>query len=287
MPKVNGIGHSDHTYLKQIVIYNLFRQNIGTVYGICKSRNILDAKYVYIDATAGPGRYNDVVGSPIQFWNAATSYKYNLPLNFKAYFIEKNKEILKELQDNLPKTFLDKSVLIHGDYCNVVPDILNSEGRNYGILYIDPNGLIDFDGLQKISRNRKFKLMDIIIHIGAVSLKRVRGAVNNKEELIEGIKKINKSKWHISETFRENTQQQWFFLFGTNNKNEKYKPKSEGIKFYDLNNYMGNRILHRLNFTKKEYVKNLPGQLSLDEIDDMQKKGYCQVKIIKKPCNDR
>lgn len=268
MPKVDNKheGYSKHTNLKQIVIYNLLRQNIGTVYGICKSRGILDAKYVYIDATAGRGRYNGIVGSPIQFWNAATSYKHNLPLNFKAYFIEKNKKILKELEDNLPKIFLDKSELIHGDYCNVIQDILNQESKNYGILYVDPNGLIDFDGLQKISRNRKFKLMDLIIHIGAVSLKRVRTVVNNKEELIESIKKINKRKWYVSETFRDDSQQQWFFLFGTNNRNEKYKPQSDGFKFYDLNTYMGNRILHKLNFTKKEYIKNLPGQLSLDEI---------------------
>jgi len=196
MPKVDNKheGYSKHTSLKQIIIYNLLRQNIGTVYGICKSRGILDAKYIYIDATAGRGRYNGIVGSPIQFWNAATSYKHNLSLNFKAYFIEKKKEILLELEDNLPKTFLNKSELIHGDYCNVISDILSSEDKNYGILYVDPNGLIDFDGLQKISKNRKFKLMDIIIHTGATSLKRVRKVFDSKEELVEGIKKINKGK---------------------------------------------------------------------------------------------
>ena len=268
MPKVDNKheGYSKHTSLKQIVIYNLFRQNIGTVYGICKSRNILDAKYVYIDATAGRGRYNGFVGSPIQFWNATTSYKHILPINFKAYLIELEKKLLLRLKDNLPKIFLDRSELIHGDYCNVVHDILNSEGKNYGILYVDPTGLINWEALQKISKNRKFKLMDMIIHTSAVSLKRVRKVVNSKEELIEGIKKINKEKWYVSEPFREDPQHQWFFLFGTNNRNEKFKPRSEGIKFYDLNNCRGNRILYKLNFTKKEYLNNLPGQRSLDEI---------------------
>jgi three-Cys-motif partner protein len=261
MPKINGIGLSEYTDLKQRVFFNLIKQNIVTVDAICKKKNWSNYRYLYIDATSGNGWYEGIKGSPLQFWDAINSLKRILNLEIRAYFIEQNKNILNELNDNLPPNCKRNSILIHGKYCDCIPSIYKSEGSNFGILYIDPNGIIDFEFLTDISKTRYMKMTDILLNCNATSIKRTRKAFNNIDELINLIKRINKKRWFVSE-YRG--PYQWAFFLGTNSKN--FIPHSNGIKFYDISSDFGERILHKLNYTKEEYSKNLPHQRNLEEI---------------------
>lgn len=269
MPKINGQGLSEFTELKEKTFYDLFKQHLATVNAICKKQRWDDKKYIYIDATAGSGWNAGNKGSPIQFWDAVNSFKSPLHFKIKAFFIEQNENILNNLRDNISPRCQRNSVFIHGDYSNCISSVLKNEGSNFGILCIDPNGIIEFDPLKEIiNTTRYLKVMEVILYLSATSIKRVRSVHYTINELAADIKTIKKNKWFVSDYWGAN---QWAFFIGTNSKS--FVPHSNGTRFHDISSPMGERIFHRLNFTKKEYRSNLPGQRNLDEIlDDFKKR---------------
>jgi len=228
---------------------------------ISKKNNWMDVGYNYIDATSGSGWYGGNKGSPLQFWDAVNSIASPLNIEIKAYFIEHKKKVLDELKDNISPKCSKNSNFIKGEYWECIPSILKSEGSKYGILYIDPNGVINFEFLKDIVKLPYLKYMDVVLYCGATSVKRKRKAFDNIEELAGYICTMKKKKWFVSDYWGS---QQWAFFYGTNF--PKFKPYSNGVKFYDITSSRGDRIFRRLNFTRDEYQCNLPGQRSLDEI---------------------
>jgi len=261
MPLVNKQGLSEYTEIKEKIFYNMIKQNVATVNVIHKKNNWGDSFYTYIDATSGSGWNESNKGSPLQFWDAINSMKSPLDIKIKAFFIEEKKEIFDDLKDNLSPKSLRNTTLMKGKYQDCIPSILKNESCRFGILYIDPNGVIDFDFLEDIVKSRYLKFMDVVLYCGATSVKRKRKAFNNIKELAGYIRTMNKKKWFVSDYWGK---QQWAFFYGTNS--VKYKPYSNGIKFYDISSSFGDRIFRKLNFTNEEYQCNLPGQRSLDEI---------------------
>jgi len=133
-----------------------------------------------------------------------------------------------------------------------------AEEKCFGLIYIDPNGVVDTNWLEKITKEKAISRLDILFNYNASAKKRSRCAFN-LNYLLDEFKKINKENWYVS---KPNGKWQWSLFFGSNSDCFKL-PKKYG--FHNILSDEGKYILHKLNFTKKEYKRNLPNQPKLED----------------------
>ena len=154
---------------------------------------------------------------------------------------------------------MKKSVtLIEDDYEHAIPYILSTMGGCFGLIYIDPNGVVNMDALEQTSKHRCNGVIDILFNYNATAYKRNR-CVNDLDELLPMFKKIKKNYWYVSEP---KGKWQWSLFYGANKQCIKL-PKSLG--FHEVHTSQGQRILHTLNYTKEEYKLHLPNQPKISD----------------------
>lgn len=267
MPIKNGVGISDATENKQHRLKYILRQHLIIVDRIFKKYPRFKNKYIYIDATSGTGKTDDNDGSPIIFLNQyydLVNNRKNFNVLANCYFIDECKiypETINELNNNISSSNKKICCLIKDKYQDALPKIIESEGFSYGIIYFDPNGIVDFDCIKDICNNKDTNAMDILFNYNAVANKRKRG-VNGSKDLFELFKDIKKNNWYISEP---NGKWQWSFFYGSNSGVVKLPKK---IGFHNINSDEGKYIFHKLNYTKPEFKNNLPSQPKLEDFDN-------------------
>lgn len=234
MPIDNNIGHGNCTASKQEGLSIILRQHIAIVKYIFAKPYIKPKQYIYIDLYAGSGKNQeeDCDGSPVIFLREAIGN-----IDYRAFFIEV--EPGNSIYLRAAVSFANHHEVILGDNRDVLPRILQSiPPKSYGLIYADPNGLLDFDLLADAAK--KCPKLDVLIRYQAASYKR-NGRTLSRENLL----KI-KSQWILRQP---EDKHQWTFLFGTNYVD--YKAwKTHG--FYRWDDPIGIDIFNRLIYTREE-----------------------------------
>jgi len=252
MPTSNGIGISEVTEYKQHILRKIIIKHLIVVDAIFKKIPQMPKKYFYVDATAGTGRYSKIDGSPLIFLDVL---KQITPcFEPKIYFIEEKKENYEELIQNVNGFNVD---IICDKYQNSLPEIIKQNENSFGLVYIDPNGIVDFDCMKIISECKNFKKIDLLFNYNASAYKRKSKAFKIEEDFISLLDKIDKDYWFIR---KQKGRWQWSFLFGSNT--DKFK-LSKGLDFYDIFSEEGKKLLWKLKKKKKEYPHKIPYQKRL------------------------
>ena len=259
MPKLNGIGVSEATREKQKTVKKIFEKHIYAVNHIL-NRNISSSKnrmnegmfenkfnkYVYIDATCGSGKYNEIDGSPLIFLDILSNVTPLIPKTY-CYFIDNRLEALQELGGYIHRELNGHLKLIHGEYTERIPKILENYGMIYGLIYFDPNGVVDLCFIRKLLRlYANMNRVDVLFNYNGTAFKRKTHAIGSNERFTNYLRALKKRCWYIS---KPRGVWQWSFLFGTNT-HKLQLPLSYG--FYDVFSDEGQQILKQLDLTKNE-----------------------------------
>jgi three-Cys-motif partner protein len=278
-PVINGPGVSDHTPLKQEALREIIKQHIiVTTNVIRKYRNSSLDFYTFVDATAGTGwlwhkrTKTNIVGSPL----VTTPVLKKAWIDFRLHMFERDEEsclklvqcmneefdcaLMKTKRGDAPARWYDttkKIRIYNGSYDVMAKQQMDdiSLRTRYGLIYIDPNGHPDWKTLRTLASdaNPRYGKMEILIHVGATSLKR-SGVVHNQPRLREYLCSIPKQHWHILK-FKDtgkSASHQWVFLLGSNWIS--FKPTKK-IGFVSIKSPEGQELLDRLNFTEEELKK--------------------------------
>lgn len=280
MPKNNNIGFSNCTPDKQDGLNKFLKLHFRIVQAVLKnSKNKTYSafpKYVYVDTNAGDGanqHYGE--GSPVIFLRAAFQAK----IPFKAYFIERESANVQSLQ-KIVKSFGAQSdvEIIEGDNKEILPKVVENiqiESRRkavFGLVYKDPNGEPNLDLLNGVSR--KLEKVDLLIRVPTRVLKRKANAPQcDASRLFDFIHKIKKEHWLIRDTFVFDRSHDWTFLFGANFKTGDWKKE----RFYSLDSEEGQRILERLNYTKKELLELKQMNMGWRDLVRERSGGICEL----------
>ncbi|MBT3367770.1 MAG: three-Cys-motif partner protein TcmP [Nitrospina sp.] len=235
-----GIGCSRDTILKQ----NNLRTILKTHFAICKSimatKYYANKTYQWFDLTAGDGLNPEdgTSGSALIFYEEAILAN----IIFNAVFIDKSEQNCKLLTERLPER--KDITIICGDHKDIMPKFMSNRKQfNLGFVYMDGNGIPNFNILSKISESNWFKNIDLLINCPATAIKRSR---SNKPYLSENIKSINKKDWVIRTPAGP---WQWSLLIGSNWHNF---PAWKKHDFYKITSDTGQMVFNVLNKSKRE-----------------------------------
>jgi three-Cys-motif partner protein len=271
IPKTKGVGFSDATFDKQKILKELFIQHISIVNAIYQKKQYDDDNtYLYIDATAGAGKIDlfkegfteyplKLDGSPLIFLEASSQITHDMTIQI--YFIEQDKETVEKLRNNIPYKFHKEVNIICGKYEEVVFNILEKYDSNYGLIYIDPNGLPSLDFIKQLSNHRKMRVIDLLMNFNCTTLKRLRKSPKVSDafspELIQLLTEINKKYWYVTEP---NGSWQFSFIYGSNS-DCLSKNKKTGL--HSITSKEGKDILYDINYTKNERTIEKPFQKTI------------------------
>ncbi len=242
----NGVGYGDFTDLKYQHFAQILSMHVEIVKAVLrKYPDWLNPIYSYIDGTAGPGVFDNYMGSPLIFLETA----HNAQLPYAADFIEININSAVQLAHHLPE-HAGRSVKIHcQDYVEFI-DGLDVVGNQLGLLFIDPSGEPpDFRALGKFAKLRP--RMEILLYLSATNLKRVK-QYRSYANLSECLNRVGKRNWYVRKPLR-NDKHQWTFLMGTGT--NKVVLEIKRIGFYDWKSDEAERFWERLNYSKAEREK--------------------------------
>ncbi len=251
-PIIEGVGQSDMTPIKLEQLRMILAAHLDISGNVIRKMTNWRRYYLYIDATSGPGRYTEHIGSPLVFLEEAQSRR----LRYKALFIEEGKESSQELAQNVagyPDVFVQD-----GDYESVIPDVFTTnDEKQIGLLYIDPNnGMPNRAAIQHVAG--VFPRLDILLYASATAFKRVKGSPRLCD-LIEG---AGKRHWLIRKPFI-NDAWQWTFLLGSNMSFAGKMKRDLGME--PVNSASGQRIIDQLSLTVDERERLF--QLPLTDLD--------------------
>lgn len=241
-------GQSDYTPQKEEILSSILAQHLHICRGIfAKHRDWLRGVYYFYDIYAGSG-INERAGcdgSPLVFLKEAE----RLYVPYVATFIDKEPLHAEALARRVARFGRGTTVVYEADNAMRLPLLIAAIGKAqpYGIIYADPNGMPPFELLAEVSQCPQCRVLDILIHCSATTLKRFRGAFGGKN-LMEHLGAIQKSDWLIRDP--EGTgKQQWTFLFGTNWPDY---PEYKRIKLHNIKGREGKAILAGLTYTQAE-----------------------------------
>jgi len=204
-------GYSSETQRKQRIFRNFLKWHMNYL------RPYDGTDYIFIDLTAGPGKYVGMYGSPLIFLDEATTNG----ISFRAYLFDY--DWAWTLQNNI-KRFLEveslpNNIIVHGYNSNSLTStslferIFEELGdNNKGLIYSDANGLPLHFLLQELSKRKKLQDVDILTHFSASIIKRCRGRGYSRP-LVNLLSPIERTQWVISEP---RGKWQWTFLFCSN-----------------------------------------------------------------------
>lgn len=238
MPVINGVGQSEYTKTKEEHYAKLLGWHINVAERAIRNNLWANPTYLLIDATAGSGVLEDgSAGSPL----VAIARLRKMSTPFKALFVEENSDVFAQLDIHVHQ---DNSVQLRwARYQGVIMEMAYRKDRNqFGLLYIDPNGIPDFDALCQFSRVRP--KMDILISVTATGYKRSGKA---ELHLDEWLRRIGKQHWLIRKPY---TAWHWTFLFGSDYAgfNKAYK----GIEAEPVTSDLGKEWLEQVSYTPSE-----------------------------------
>lgn len=253
MPVDNGVGYSGTTFDKIDGLRKILSQHLAVVKVIYKGRQI--QPYFFIDCTSGPG-YNtnlELDMSPLVFLKTATGSG----VYCQAIFIEERIDNYFDLLRNIEITPYDfskiKTSAFNGSFESVLPKATFAIPKwSYGIIYFDPTKSLDFDFISRLFMHENLDRIDILVHISATTMKRL------KKPLVNEIEKVNKRHWLIRDVYPTGRDQhQMTFLFGMNWNGLKPMKKH---RFYSVDSDKGREILMYLSMPKNEYQEKAKAQ---------------------------
>jgi three-Cys-motif partner protein len=270
MPVTNGIGHSGATVDKEDgfnAYISLHTRIVRSVFDNPKNYWLRYRKYVYIDTNCGSGCNSEegVDGSPV----IAVSAIRRSGLSFDAHFIDCEQGNI----DSLSKLFTPSpSIQFYiADNKEALPTIIKSIPKvAYGLLYMDPNGIPDFQLISDLCTAHKH--LDVLIRCPANAIK--KNLHHGIKRLPELMSLVPKSRWLIRDVLPDD-KWQFTFLFATNY--SKWGDWGRN-RFYTTDSIEGKDILFRLTFTAKEIDRiNQPffGYIHADNRSD----GVCECRI--------
>ena len=216
MPVTSNIGYSQYTALKHKGLRDILRWHN-------KKRD----DYLYIDTNAGCGKYNGHTGSPLIFLEECKG---------KALFIEKDYFNWYKLKNIV---LHEKNVtVVCGDNSKVIKERFDISTKQYGLCFIDHNGIPPFNLISFISK--KLPNIDLLVNCPTTIIKRSR-VVHKTKSLIEYIQMINKKYIYFKKPSKDKFK--WTMLLCSNKKLHCKRLDFKSI--YD-------RDFISLNYTKKE-----------------------------------
>lgn len=217
--------------------------------------------YLYIDAFAGPGRYCNIVGSPIIFLEEAT----RSAVPFKAYALEVDSDRANSLRHHSGGLI----EVLTGNNMFSLSQIQMNNGQ-FGLLYCDPpgakKGTIPTSFQLMRNASARAKRLDVMINIAPTSHKRTNKLSGYKS--IEELRlSVDKPHWAIRCL---NGNHQWTFLIGT-----RYIDwaKWEQAGFYDVNSEAGSVLFDKANLTSEQFKKKVQPHLTglMQSTSDIQR----------------
>ena len=174
-----------------------------------------------------------------------TARRVDIP--YTAHFIEQNASGYADLNNLLAGH--DNAHCHLGDHEEILPNLLSELGSKpcYGMVYSDPNGLPPFELLRSISFLPTMKFIDILIHVGATTVKRL--LFKHEMHLSDYLRPFNKKTWLVQDP---EGKWQWSFLLGTNWEGF---PKYSKERFYRIESEDGRRIFKKLDMTNEERAR--------------------------------
>jgi three-Cys-motif partner protein len=255
MPVDKSVGSGPYTRLKLEHLRAIMAMHVSITKAVLKRNPYYTQVYHFIDATAGPGKYevndDEVRGSPLLFLSVAEKQR----LAYKADLIEKEPANFDSLRTHIPELRCGTAAIHPGDCAAVVPRLLSSKDKNQlGLFFVDPStGIPDFDTVVYASRMRP--RMEVLMYLSATNLKREHKITTRL--LSDRMARIEKSHWMVRKPISGDAHH-WTFLLGSN---ADLFTEYRKIDFYPLNSKEAQSFFPKLNFTVKQRFERLQRRL--------------------------
>lgn len=276
MPVIKNVGQSDNTPLKQKSLYTILDAHTQIVNKIIRrpmTKRYAETHYLYVDLNSGPGKYNDIDGSPLIFKSVANANK----TPYLAILSEISKQNCNNLMtatssdtdgycydcstdmlqgSNIAGAFLNGGgwgIVCNEDNVITLNSILNhyktvTDKKPYGMVYVDPNNHeARFDNFHEFFSFSRLRYLDLLIHVSGTSIKRLLHTSTTKR-IADSISSINKKYWLIRKPYGI---WQWTFLLGTNWDGF---PQFKNLDFVYIDSDEGREYLRLINNTKEELL---------------------------------
>jgi len=244
------IGASKFTQIKQQHFQAILRIHMMIVRSIMKKWYYVNKKYLYADLYSGCGGYffegKWIVGSPVIATNSAGKIGIDMDCHLNDEDA-KNISCLKEyvFDPISPKFSVSKSSVCLSNMQDL------ARKNQYGLIYLDPNGHPEFDGVKAFFSAKNNSKVDVLINCNATVGKRLTSSTAHAmytNRLVDNMLSIDKKYWLIKEPYKGDSWQ-FTFVLGTN---WSAFPEFKDIGMYSVTSTRGLELLKLFSYSEKE-----------------------------------